>query len=1378
MKTIVSECKALAILLLLCAAAMASAQNSTLQFFPGTIATVTGTGTAGTALTQVNSPRGMTTDSAGNLYVADYGNARILKITKTGVVTVFAGTGTGGFAGDGGLATAAQLHSPVDVAFDSAGNLYIADFSNNRIRMVTPAGIISTVAGSSTTTGFGGDGGLATSALLNAPWGVALDSANNLYIADSGNNRIREVNASTKNIATIAGTGTASFTGDGGLATAATLNGSRGVVVDPSGNIYIADYSNHRIRKITNGTITTVVGTGSTAYNGEGLAGTSTNLYYPAGVALDAAGSLYFSNTNNYRVQRFSNGVVNTVAGISTNLYNGDGIPANTAGMLYPFKVTVDASGNIFIGDGNSRVREVVAAAASLAFGNQGNGTTSAAKSVTLINTGATSVSITGIVASASFSLQTTGSTSCAVGNLASGQSCTIVVTFSPATLGAITGTVTVSDNGTTQVIQLTGTGTLAPSTTTIALVPNPIALAANTTATVQVTTSSTVTAIPTGTVSLATGTTSLGTATLSGGSATLQFGSALNPGTYPVIATYSGDTNFLPSTSAAAPLAVNGLPTAITLTFATTSPQVSLPDLFTVTVTHATGATAPSGTVSFYDGTKLLAAIALPSSGVATYSATLTYGAHPISAVYSGDSLFNPSSTPTTLLQVGPGPVASITPAVITTIAGGSSVAGGPPTGYSGDGGPATAAALGGPYDVAVDISGNVYIADSVNNRIRKITNGTITTFAGTGTAGYSGDGGPATSAKIYTPRGLATDAYGNVYFSDYRNGVIREINTSGIVTTVAGNYAAGLGYSGDGGAATNAQLNNVWGVLVDVAGNLYIADTSNNVVRFVNTSGIISTIAGNHAAGAGSTGDGGPGTSATLNGPARLALDASGNLYIADVGGNRIRLLNTSGTISTFAGTGTASFSGDGGPAASATLNGPYGLGFDAAGDLYIADRGNFAIRMVSPAGIISTIGGIGGSQGYSGDGSGATYAKTIFPYGLAVDSQENVYFSDTSSLDLTSAVRKLTVSAGAINFGTLIVGADQPIPLLGSLTNTGATNLTLIAMSASGAGFSLLSGTPNGCTATTVLAPAASCAFSIGYVYSTTGTASGTLQFTDNSGNVSNSVQTVSLMAITVLPQPTVALTITPSTFAAPGAQVSFAATVTPGLINPGAPTGIVTFSSNGTTLGTAPVNASGVATFSTSALPLGTYTVIATYSGDTHYQPVVSASQTFTITYDFAFSITPTSADLKVAYPVGGTVTITPAVGQTTPIVLSCGNLPYGYSCTFTNSTLTSDGSGSIMTTAFSLSYTTPTPLASLAHRGATLCGLLLLSCALLGRRRKLIRLLVLLFLILPGSLFFTGCGSGANSIINATYPISVTATAGVVVHSATITVHLQ
>lgn len=331
------------------------------------------------------------------------------------------------------------------------------------------------------------------------------------------------------------------------------------------------------------------------------------------------------------------------------------------------------------------------------------------------------------------------------------------------------------------------------------------------------------------------------------------------------------------------------------------------------------------------------------------------------------------------------------VAPGTIATIAGNNT------QGYAGDGGPATSAELNLPFH-AVFAGGNLYIADQVNNVVRYVTggNGNISTIAGTGAAGFTNDGMKAVTAELASPTGVALDGSGNLYIADTQNSAIRMVTAAGIISTVAGNELAG--YGGDGSGALAAELTKPSSVLLDSSGNIYIADSGNNVIRKVTKStGNISTYAGNFNT-PGYTGDGGQATRAGLSAPVAIAMDAAGNLYIADTNNNAVRKVAANGIITTVAGNGTPGFSGDGGRAVFAQLSHPKGVAVDAAGNVYISDTFNSRIRMVTPNGIIGTV--VGGTAGYSGDGGLATAAQLNFPAGLSFDSAGNLYIADNNN------------------------------------------------------------------------------------------------------------------------------------------------------------------------------------------------------------------------------------------------------------------------------------------------------------------------------------------------------------------------------------------
>lgn len=332
----------------------------------GTIVTMAGNGIAGNAgdgglatAASLTSPTGLSFDAAGDLDLADVGTDTARQVSTAGLIATIAGSGSAGFAGDGGPASAALLNGPTGLALDALGNLYIADSANHRIRMITPGGVISTVAGNGTA-GYSGDGGLATAAELNTPHGLAFDAAGNLYIADTANNVIREV-APQGLITTIAGTGVPGYGGDGGSALQAQLDLPWGIAFDATGSLWLADAGNNVIRSIdTTGLIATGVGTGVAGFAGDGLAPAAAQLAAPHWVAFDAAGNLYISDGGNQRVRMLSGGLMSTLAGTGNALYAGDGGPASQASLASPEGLALDGSGNLYVADsGDARIREI-----------------------------------------------------------------------------------------------------------------------------------------------------------------------------------------------------------------------------------------------------------------------------------------------------------------------------------------------------------------------------------------------------------------------------------------------------------------------------------------------------------------------------------------------------------------------------------------------------------------------------------------------------------------------------------------------------------------------------------------------------------------------------------------------------------------------------------------------------------------------------------------------------------------------------------------------------------------------------------------------------------------------------------------------------------
>ena len=444
------------------------------------------------------------------------------------------------------------------------------------------------------------------------------------------------------------------------------------------------------------------------------------------------------------------------------------------------------------------------------------------------------------------------------------------------------------------------------------------------------------------------------------------------------------------------------------------------------------------------------------------------------------------------------------------------SPVAGNGTVAYFGDGGQATLASFDSPPGVARDQAGNLYIPDPGDDVVREVSaaTGDITTIAGIpGKAGFGGDGSPATSANLNNPTGVALDGAGNLYIADSGNGVVRKMDTSGTISTIAGNGLPcragqplpnggtgqwlGYCYTGDGGPATSAGLGDPQGIALDSAGNLYIADSGNNLVLEVSAAtGNISTVAGDGTecqtildAAPCYAGDGGPATSAALFHPTSVAVDSSGNVYIADSGNNRVRMVDaTSGTITTFAGIGSAGYSGDGGLAASASLNNPSGVELDGTGNLYIADTANRRIREVDAStGAINTVAG-NGTLGFSGDGGSPLNASLFGPHGVFVDSADGLWIADSGNHRIRSV--------GNTSAGNNVAAA--PVD-----TSTGASPVTLT--------FSTVTQPGNVSLTTSTTGPSVPSGFQLGspatyYMLTTSAVYSGSIQICINYSGVS--------------------------------------------------------------------------------------------------------------------------------------------------------------------------------------------------------------------------------------------------------------------------------
>ena len=1300
------------------------------QLIPYSIATVAGTvgsasygGDGGQATAaSLNLPKGITADASGNLYIADTTNLVVRKVlAATGVITTFAGGGVGTCSGatdsygDGCVATSAPLYGPRGTAADASGNIYIADYTKSEIRKVASAtNQISLYAGTGSG-GYSGDGAAANLGAIHNPENASIDASGNLYIADTKNNAIRQVTGGI--ITTIAGNGSAGYTGDGALATESTLNGPNAVVADASGNLYIADSGNFVVRRIDpSGNITTYAGTGVSGFNQTTGIASQTMLKNPTSVAVDAIGNVYITDSGNnlvFRVDALTQ-TITAVVGTSGAICSGgntigDGCPALQAKVSGTSAAAFDRSGNLYLADTNNDVIRKVSPNTQFALTAVGASLTQTVQ-VHFGPNDAPASTTPFVVSGGTGDFALSGSPSCTV-NADSTQDCLLQIQFTPTAAGQRTASFAVTAQlGGSQNFPLVGISNLPGAADSISLLTTTPAngvlvygAAAGFTATV---TPQSGTQTPTGTVAFTVDGVTQAPIAMTAGAATYST-STLTAGSHTLSAMYSGDSTFASvGTTSAITVSVGKASTSAVLTSSTASSVQAQSVTLTASVT-ASGSIAPTGSVTFLNGVNVLGSAQLNGSGVATFTtASLAVGSDSLTAVYAAGTNFSASTSPAVVVTITIAPLPQLIPYQLATVAGI------PGTSSYIDNVAATSGTIKAPQGLAIDSSGNLYISDSGNLVIRKVSaaTGLISTIAGAGTvcsgaAGVDssqGDGCLATQALFSSPRGITLDPNADIFIADPGKNFIRRIDASTqIITSIAGTGSSGS--QGDGGLSTAARVKSPQAIDSDSAGNLYMSDTSNNRVRIINTAGIISVIAGyppqtsNTAGTAGFGGDGQLATSSTvlLNSPSGAAVDPSGNLYIADRLNNRIRKVNAGKIISTFAGTSTTTFTAAGGPAASTPLNSPYAVTSDALGNIYVSDYGNNAVwRVDVSTGYMYLVAGGGTGAGCAnayGDGCPGTQGKISHPFQLAFDPQGNLYISDSGD----SAIRKLSlntqfpatqtgatvtqtievhfaagdtqasatpyvVSSGSANFaaGTAVctLNTDNTtnclVPITFAPTATGSLTGTLTVTSAGGyaQAFSLTGlAVPGGVATSTTLAAVSPASGVILYgqtatisatvaEISGTGVPTGKITFViDGSsqspislsagtasvvlsglsvgqhfitasynGDLSNQASATGAagqLEVDVNPAPT-STTLAISANNVPISQ-SVTLTATISISTSGTPTGSVAFMDGSTTIGYGTLGVNNIATYTTSSLPAGSHNLTATYVGDSHF-----------------------------------------------------------------------------------------------------------------------------------------------------------------------------
>ncbi|MGA2755506.1 MAG: Ig-like domain repeat protein [Terracidiphilus sp.] len=1300
-------------------------------------------------------PSGIALDGAGNLYIADSLHNRIRMVCASatsatiqgttcagaGIISTIAGSGNPSYTGDGGPAASATLNGPGDVAIDGAGNLYIADSGNNVIRMITAAtGVITTIAGSNGGSVCGsssdavGDGCPATQATLNLPQGITLDANANLYIADTNNHRIREVSSATGVIATIAGNGftngngTGGYNGDGIAATSAKLNFPYAVAFDASGNMYIPDSANQRIREVLAvsgvitpaSTISTLAGTGNagaTPCTATPVAANQGNVWSPSGVAVDAADNVYIAETQNAAIRKVSaaSGLISTLAqnGCGNYYAGGQFLPVELYG---PVGLYLDGSGDLYVADTlDMVVREIQGNFAALDYTTpirQGN--TSATQDETVENDGNAALDLTTIVPTTDAAVDSTVANSCTGGDsLAVNSDCTIGAVFAPAASPTLPGDQTETPNiditedaqpsvtAASSPLDIELVGTAEPvnsTTTTLASNPDPSGFGQNVTFTVTVITGAN-TGNLTGTVSIAD--------TFGGSTTTLASGLALNAsgvatfststlavGQHSIVATYAGDTMHFTSSSTPALIqtVLEGTSTALT---STANPSaIGQGVTFTATVSVAGGGgVTPDGTVSFMDGTTILSTQAINAGGVAMYTtSTLTAGVHQITAVYNGDaarqiqgstsavlnqdvqapttatlaSSLNPSNygNPVTFTATIPASGTTAPTGTVSFLDGATQIGTGTLNGNPGVATFTTATLNVGTHSITASYPGDSYNGPSVSLPLSQVVKQaqTATTVTAAPTQGIAGEPETITATvKVTsgsgTPTGTVTFTSGTTQLG---SAPLSAGGTATITPALAqGSYQIVATYSGDS--------NNLGSASAPLALTVVQATTQTSL-----------TVSPN---------------------PALVQVPITFTAQVLSNGGTP---------------TGSVNFLANGNVIGAGAVNASGTATFTTA----TLAAGTYSITAT-----------------YTGDANNGS--------------------STSSPTSLTIALAT-TATAITVTPDPALVGAA--ITITAKVTGNGGTPTGSVNFIANGT--TLNTATLAGGTASFTTSTLAPGTYAITASY---------LGDPADSPSTSNSISE----GVGLIPTST---SLGSSVTAGPPAQVVLVATV----LNNGAgvpPTGTVAFMSNTTQVGSATLNASGVATITPNLTAGVNYNIVAMYSGDadhsTSSSPTIPVSGTPTL---FSLGVNPSSVTMATSQNATVTVNVNSNGTFADTIGLGCASLPAGVFCHFSSPSvkLTADSSASVQ-----LTIDTNNPLSggssamnsSPGNSKFSLAGLFLPFSALFGfvfwrlrRRNAGIFSMAMVLLLSAAALLATGCNSySVNTAAPGNYVIQVTGT---------------